>query len=32
VRLPDYFPQTSPSGQQQASIAATDALFARLGG
>jgi hypothetical protein len=32
TRLADYYQQTSPSGQQQASIAAKDALFARLGG
>jgi hypothetical protein len=32
VRLPDYYQQTSPNGQQQASIAVKDALFARLGG
>jgi hypothetical protein len=32
VRLPDYYPQTTPKAQQQASIAAKDALFARLGG
>ncbi|HUY34129.1 MAG TPA: DUF4214 domain-containing protein [Pirellulales bacterium] len=32
VRLPDYLPRTSAGSQQQAALAAKDALFSSLGG